>query len=201
MVDAMIVDDAAADDTLGDLSFLDDADDIVDAPETGKEADEAPSDDVFGALQEGTKGADAAVAHVTEAVTKLLDLKGAIEALGAANATAMTTILAVLRDEVRPLKEEVEALRSQISLVLGILDMPDEQKAWLLSLAAQGATSMGDVIGGIVGQHMSWNPEDFLTLFKGDLAKNVRGHADGRSTTPDAVAIAAVQFAWDQRSL
>lgn len=164
-------------------------------------SEKTAASDTFDGIAEQVTTASNSAAEAAGRVADILSLQPKLDCLQSSITATLSTILTVIRDEVRPLNEEVSQLREQVALVFAILDMPDEQKAWLLSLASQGSTTMGSVISEIVGQHMTWNAEDFVVMFKGDLAKYVRGLANGRSITPDSVVVPAVQFAMDQRNL
>lgn len=153
------------------------------------------------ALAHEGRDAKEAVEDVVGTLTGLLHLEEAIHSLQTSNAAAMETILNVIRAEAGPLAERVAALETKIATVFALLEMPPEHMAWLLSVAAQNQASMGATVAHLVEEHMSWDPEDFMFVVTGDIARRCRDLASGRSISPKDVVMAALQFAYDQRNL
>jgi len=162
-------------------------------------------DDLLGAIDTDRphKRADDGIQAIGATAESLDTLREGLLALEVQQATTLTLILRALQESAEPLQRAIEKVRQEQKIVHAFYDLPQEVKAWLLSLAAQGNTTPGQVAGTILSQHMSWHQDSFIVLFKGteELTQHVLSLAHGRGIGPEEVVLRSIRFAWENACL
>jgi len=89
----------------------------------------------------------------------------------------------------------IENVRKTFDFLIAVNDIPEEQKAWLSSRAAQHGFTMGQELAAVLQPMISWNPHDRAVLIPAEEADPAYDLAIGRGHTFQDIIIGAVHNA------
>ena len=115
--------------------------------------------------------------------------------------TALIRLADGVKADVDGVRGEIQALTAAVNTVIAIHELQPETLVRLNDVATRKHMTLTQTLDWILGQVLTDDPNAFIYLFQGDMARYIHELAAGRGQLSAEVVDKAVRFAYDNRTL